>query len=222
MKLTARILVWLLTLCPAAALARSPYIVDDAGITDAGQIQIPGWFSRSDKGEDLGVAAMQFQTLKNLETTLQAARDIGNGNDVTQLTLQEKYLWHPAADGWTSSFAGGINYDTVAGKVSGGYAYAPFTFAVNKAVNLSLDAGWQYANGTDKNYATWGANVALKATDAIGLTGEVFGKNTGRPGEQAGISWQNAGQSFIADAVYGRDIDGNPGNWGTVGLTFVF
>jgi hypothetical protein len=212
-----------MAISPGAAFARAPYAVDDAGITDMGRIQSADWFSHSDKGENLAVLGVAFTPVKSLETTFQAGRDAGQGNNVTQLTLQEKYLWHAAgADQWASSLVGGVNYNTIAGKTSGAYAYVPVTFTVTKDINFSIDGGWQYDRGADRNYATWGTNATYQATSAIGFAAEFFGRNTGRAGEQAGINWQTASQSLTVDVIYGHNIDGNSSEWGTLGLTFLY
>jgi hypothetical protein len=110
MRLIVAFLVALIALRPSLAMARSPYFVDDGGITDKGKVQTAGWFSHSDKGEDQFFAAVIAQLADRLETTVEAGRDIGNGNDATSFTLQEKYQWHPPASDkdWFSSVGGNL------------------------------------------------------------------------------------------------------------------
>jgi hypothetical protein len=207
--------------CPPPAMARVPYIVDDAGITDKGSLLSTTWLSHSDKGENIGTVGLAYQYINNLETTVQAGRDIGNGSDDSLFTFQEKYLWHTTPS-WQSSLTGGLTYDTAQQELSGAYAYVPVTFSLTPIVSLNLDLGWQYSHPDDQNNLTWGANVSVQATKTISFTAEEFGKSSGLPGQQLGIGWQPEGQIFVGDIVYGHDITGTTGQWLTTAITLTF
>jgi len=210
------------TLLSSPAFARDPYIVDDAGIADKGTVNSTNWLSHSNEGENIANVALAYQAFTNLETTVQATRDVGDGNNDTQFTLQEKYQWHNAP-AWQSSFTGGVTYDTIQQELSGVYAYIPVTYVVTPILSLNFNAGWEYSHPTEQTSASWGVNAALQATKTISFTAEEFGRTTGKPGQQAGIGWQPAGQTFfMGDLVYGHDINGTTGQWVTTGLSFTF
>jgi len=211
-------------LCPYAAMARAPYYVDDAGITDTGKIQSANWLSHSNKGDNFGAAGVAFQIVSNFETTLQTTRELGNGDSETSLTLQGKYLWRDASapSTWANSVAAGTTYDVQGGAISGAYAYIPVTFGITPAISMNGDMGWQYTRPDSRNFLMWGLNASMRATDAVSFTGEIFGKDTGRAGQQAGVSWQAPDQVIAIDLVYGHDIDGTDGNWVTTGITLLF
>lgn len=215
-------LALILTIAASPALARDPYIVDDAGIADKGIVNSTNWLSHSNQHENIGNMALAYQVFTNLETTVQAMRDIGAGNNDTQFTLQEKYLWHDAPT-WLSSVTGGVSYDMIDQKLAGAYAYIPLTWNVSPVFSVNLNGGWQYSHPTEQTAATWGINAAWQATKQISFTAEEFGHTSGRPGQQAGIAWQPPGQTiFIGDLVYGHDINGSDSQWITTGLSFSF
>jgi hypothetical protein len=97
----------------------------------------------------------------------------------------------------------------------------PVTFNV-LAASVSLDGGWQYSGDDDRHYATWGANISLPLDKSFSAVAEEFGKNTGHAGQQIGLSWQSQDQFILADAVYGHDIMGSPGNWVTTAIALFF
>jgi hypothetical protein len=208
---------------PQTVFAAGAYVVDDAGIVDAGMVQIESWYSHSSRNENLGVVDAAYQLLPHAEFTLRNGYDAQNGSGNDALSAQVKFQWREGDDGKDvqSSAVFGINHSASGNRFAGLYAYIPSTLAVGDALDINADLGWEYEADADRNFLTWGVGAEAHVNDRLSFIGEAFGKNTGLPGAQFGSRFTLL-ENLVLDAIYGRNVAGTPGNWGTLGLTATF
>jgi hypothetical protein len=205
-----------------AALAAGPYVVDDGGIVDPKMIQIESWYSHSNKGENIGAIDAAYQLLPHAEFSLQETYDAMTADESNILSLQVKYQWWEGNEirNVVGSAVLGVNYADDEQR-SSLYAYVPLTVTINDIVDVNLNIGWNHPWEEGKHFLTWGIGAQLNATGSFSFVGEVFGKNEGRSGLQAGLR-AALSKYWAFDAVYGCNITGTVGNWLTAGVTAVF
>jgi len=203
-------------------LAAGPYRVDDGGIVDPKMIQIESWYSHSNKGDNIGTINAAYQLLPHTEFTLQESYDAQTAGDSNILSLQVKYQWCERSEirNVSGSAVLGVNYADDE-QFSSLYAYVPVTVTINDIVDVNLNIGWDYPWEEDRHSLTWGIGAVFHGNGSFSFVGEVFGKNEGHSGLQAGLR-AALSKYWLFDAVYGRNITGTEGNWLTAGVTAAF
>ena len=211
-----------LGLWSGAAFAAGPYIVDDASILEPDRFQNESWLSRTNKGETLAVVNLSHRIMGS-EVMIQETHDDRSGNGSDSISPQIKYRWREGDDAGrvASSLIVGGSYSNDAGRVTSLYAYVPTTLSLTTALDVNVNAGWQYSEDRSRHAVTWGVGTEYHFDPAVSLVDEIFGVDSKRPGFQLGprVKLTNWAQF---DAVYGYNVLGTSEQLGTVGMTFNF
>lgn len=114
--------------------------------------------------------------------------------------------------------SGALNLSS--GKLETASLIVPVTIPVAERVRFNLNGGWTYARASARQHAAfYGAQVEMQVGRDFSLMGEVFGRDHGPAGTQAGLRWTPRNGRLDVDLVVGRRVDGISPRSVTLGLT---
>ena len=206
---------------PHHAKASSAYVVDEADITDPDVIQNENWFAGSDQGTRLFVTNVAWQPIERTEITFAETHYFAE-QTLDLITPQLKYVWHEATkkERWSSSIVIGLDVTVQKSGLSDAYLYVPVSFSATNAISINANLGMVDAMEEHRQIASWGLGTEIECNRHWTAVAEFFGRSEGKAGVQFGPRLTL--DSIILDAIAGQDIDGNNGNWMTLGLTANF
>lgn len=216
----AGLLASLLSGLPSAAQAARPLITDDARIVDPGACQLEGWVRTGPGGREAW-ALPGCNFTGNLELSLGGARlRDARGDHTETLVVQAKTLFRPAAaNDWSWGAALGASRDSATG-TSDIYGYLPLTVPlIDDRLYLHANLGAKREGATGRKLASWGLGLEQQLSDRVGLIGEVFTQDKGRPLMQLGTRVWLVRDRVQIDTTVGRRLQaGSDERWISLGL----
>ncbi len=220
-KLTHPALAALLALANAGpAQAARPLNTDDARIVDPGACQLESWArSNRDSTELWALPGCNFSG--NLELTLGGARlhDAG-GSHTMSLVLQGKTVIKPLTTnswGWAAALGGANDPGTGSRDV---YVYLPVSLSLmDDRAFLHLNLGAKREGVEHRKQLTWGLAAEHQISDRVGLIGETFAQDKGRPFAQLGMRYWVIRDQVQIDTTAGNRLSSGAGErWFSIGL----
>ena len=206
--------------------------VDDADVGTPGSCKVESWAAFGAGGDFIGTMAPScvVSIFRPVEFGAQVQRSRMDDAWGTSGSVKAKINLIPSATGAIGiGLVGGLGFDLITKEHTGTFATVPFTFQLNDAFKVHLNAGWSNDRVLALNWFTWGAGVEWNIVKPVTFIAEVFGQ-TGNPFDPSTVTdprWQ-AGLRFTPvdhidlDVFYGRNIAGEGRNWITVGLNYRF
>lgn len=201
--------------------AARPLITDDARIVDASACQVESWVHRHRDTTELW-ALPGCNPTGNLELTLGGGRTrtSADGWQTTSLVLQGKTLFQPLTPGgwgWGLALGGSSNPSTGARDV---YTYVPVSFSLrDDQTFVHLNLGAKREGLAHRKQFTWGLGLEQPLSEQLGLIGEVFSQDKGRPFAQlGGRVWLVRDRVQLDATVGNRLASGSQERWVSIGL----
>ncbi|MFN3313925.1 MAG: hypothetical protein ACK46Q_10705 [Hyphomonas sp.] len=210
---------------PAAHASGGPYVVDDAGITDPGMFKLESWASHANNGSRAYVIAPGFTpaSLPFVEFELGIERRRAGGDWETTFAPAAKIaVREVGADRFGLALVMGTAHSGNFRTTETAYASIPLTVPVNDALHLHFNAGLERDLGNSETAGMFGVAAQSFVSDRLEIIGEVFGGQTGRVGWQAGLRPIVLDGSLALDFAYGRNLEGERGDWLTFGISTGF
>lgn len=215
----------LLALAEDARAAGGAYVVDDAVIVAPGECQVESWAAGGGNGDRTFVVspACTLAALPAVEFAFQPQRVRVDGSWTTELGGQAKIGVLPM-DRFGIGVAPtiGVSHDASIDRTSRYFFNLPMTVAPLDRLKVNLNTGWLREATPRQDFLTWGAGAEWMIAPPIMLIGEVFGRDKGRSGWQAGPRLSPFGEVLDLDLIVGRDLTGMPATWLTFGATIHF
>jgi len=211
--------VLLLTLIHAAQAAR-PMYTDDARIVEPGACQLESWVRNNPNSTELW-ALPGCNFTGNLELTLggsEVREAAGPRNSA--IVAQAKTLFKPlTSNGWSWGAAVGVVSDPATGSREV-YGYLPMTLSLfDDGTFLHANLGAKREAVTSHKQWTWGLGVEHQVSTRLGLIGETFSQDPGRPFLQLGTRWWVIADRVQIDATVGNRLGSTHGErWFSIGL----
>jgi hypothetical protein len=216
-----------------AGAAGAAYQVDTAEVSEAGACKVEAWASFSDKKDFVGAVspACSVPFVRPLELSAQLSRARDDGEWGTAVAPKFKVNLISSAIGKPGvAFSGIATYDFASREMTTINFVVPVTLRLSDVVRINTNVGWLVDRTVDRHYLTYGVGVDWRTPDNVWtVTAEVFGQafNAAEPSSviqprfQLGLRWRPIDRWNI-DAIYGRNITGNQGNWFTVATVLRF
>lgn len=209
-------------LCAPAHAGGGAHIVDDDAVLDPGVCHSENWITRSGARSGLLTVApaCTFAVLPKVElaAAFQHAWNDGTATSVApgfKVNLQSA---DKARIGVALSATAVWNIND--GRIDEIQFNLPMTIKPADGLALHANAGWFIAPGSaDRHSLFWGAQAEYAVTRNLVIMGEVFGRDRGRPGAQAGLRWVTDKDRIDVDLLAGHRIDGTAGTSLTFGVT---
>lgn len=217
----------------SAYAAGGAFAVDDSDIGKPGDCKVESFFVTGPGGDFIASAAPACvaNVIVPAELGLQFSRSRFDHEYGTSLTAKAKINIRPSEVGKVGiGFSGGTSFDLVAHENSGSFVNVPVTFALTEQFKINVNGGWTYDRVADLNWATWGAGFEWNFVKPLTLIGEVFGQagheiagasKVNEPRFQLGLRYTPR-ESIDFDVIYGNNITGEGGDWGTAGVNVRF
>jgi hypothetical protein len=211
---------------PAAWAAGSAYVVDDAAVGPRGECKVETWAGFADNddtaSDDAVFVAGPACSFGRVEIGVQGSRARAADEWTDTFGAKAKGILIPTERwGVGVGVAGGITYAREADDLATGFVYAPVTVEPTEDLRLNFNLGWLRDIAVAKHFLTWGAGVEWEARPRFTLIAEIFGRDEGRSGWQAGPRWTPF-DNLDLDVILGRDVTGVPATWLTFGVTLRF
>jgi len=211
--------VLLLTMINAAHAAR-PMYTDDARIVEPGSCQLESWV-RNNPASTERWALPGCNFTGNLELTLggsQVREAVGAHS--SSVVMQAKTLFKPlTSNSWSWGAALGVVSDPATGSREV-YGYLPMTLSLlDDGTFLHANLGAKHEAVTSNKQWTWGLGVEHQINARLGLIGETFSQDKGRPFLQLGTRWWLITDRVQIDATVGNRLGAANGErWFSIGL----
>jgi hypothetical protein len=223
--LTLAAMAFTLAAIPAAHASGGPYVVDDAGITDPGEFKLESWASRANGGDQTYVIAPGFTpaSLPFAEFEIGLERRRTGGDWETGFAPAVKFAARDVdADGFGLALVAGTTHAGTLRRTETAFAVIPLTIAATDRLHLHVNAGVERDFDAGETAGLWGLAAQGFVNDRLEVIGEVFGAQNARTGWQAGLRPIVLNGSLALDFAYGRNLDGERGDWLTFGISTGF
>lgn len=210
---------------PSAHASGGPYVVDDAGITEPGAFKLETWVSHANNGDRAYVIAPGFtlEALPMVEFELGIERRRSDGGWETAFAPAAKIAARDVeADGFGLALVVGTVHSGGFNSTDAAYAVVPLTLPVSEALHLHVNAGVERDFDAGETAGLWGFAAQGFVNDRLEVIGEVFGSENGRPGWQAGVRPLVLDGALALEFAYGRNLEGERGDWLTFGISTAF
>ena len=213
--------------------AGAAYQVDTAEVSEAGACKVEAWASFADKKDFVGAVspACSVPFVRPLELSAQFSRSRDDGEWGTAVAPKFKVNLVSSDIGKPGvAFSGIATYDFTSREMTSINFVVPVTLRLSNVVRINANAGWLLDRTTDRNYFSYGLGVDWRTPDNVWtVTAEAFGQTFNpadpasavQPRFQLGLRWRPVDRWNI-DAIYGRNITGNNGNWFTLATVLRF
>lgn len=228
LALPARLFAAVPALCLAlaavpAAAGGGAHVVDDDAVLDPGVCHNESWLTlagdRPRRGLAVAAPACTFRQLPGLELALGVQHAWDNGS-ATGIAPAAKYNILPAANGFGLAVSGTATVSADTGRVESYALAVPITVPVQENLLLHANLGWiGEPGGSDQHALFWGGHIEYHAARNLQLMAEVFGRDRGAAGAQAGLRWVRDHGRIDLDLIAGHNIDGSGASSVTIGIT---
>jgi len=213
--------------------AGAAYQVDTAEVSETGSCKVESWASFADNRDVFAATspACSVPFMRPLELSAQFNRSRDSGEWDTAVTPKFKVNLVASAIGKPGiAFTGTATYDFISKDLTSLNLTVPVTLRLSDVVRINVNGGWMLDRSLDRQYLTYGLGIDWRTPDNVWTwTAEVFGQaansaddpSVTRPRFQTGLRWRPIDRCNI-DAIYGRNITGNNGNWFTVATVIRF
>jgi len=223
--LTLCAMAFTLSALPAAHASGGPYAVDDAGITEPGGVKLESWASRANSGDQAYVIVPGFtpRSLPLAEFEIGLERRRTGGDWETGFAPAVKLAARDLdADGFGLALVAGTTHAGTLRRTETAFAVIPLTIAASERLHLHLNAGVERDFDVGETAGLWGLAAQGFVNNRLEVIGEVFGAQNERAGWQAGLRPYLRDGGLALEIVYGRNLEGERGDWLTVGLSTGF
>ena len=203
-----------------AVQAARPLYTDDARIVDPGACQVESWV-RADRDSTELWAMPGCNFSGNLELTLGSARlhDTA-GSRSGPLVAQGKTVFRPVTSndwGWGAALGGASDTGTGSRDL---FVYLPLTLSLlDDRLFVHGNLGAKREGVEKRQQLTWGLAVERTVNDSVGLIGEIFSQDKGRPLLQLGMRYWLVRDAVQIDATAGNRLSTGTGDrWFSIGL----
>jgi len=222
MQISGRGFFILLLACASPANASGgAHVIDDASVETPGRCHLESWFTRYTQNSGLLDASLACtrKALPSVEIggTIQHS---WNGKHYTTVGPALKFNIRNVERGWGVALAMAGNWRFDHHHLESGSVVVPVTVPIGDRLQLNFNAGYLYfGHGSDHNAAFAGAQAEVQLTRDLGAMGEVFSRDRGPVGGQAGLRWNPGRGDVDVDLLVGRYVDGASPRAITLGLT---
>ena len=205
---------------PAFA-AGGEHVVDDASVETPGTCHLESWVTIHDSNSGLLNLSPACTRLEWPRLEIGGAyQHSWNGNAINTLGPALKLNLRPEETGLGIGLITSGAVNLASGKVESANLIVPVTIPINDLVRVNLNGGWTYARASVRQRAAfYGAQVEVQVARDFSLMGEVFGRDHGPAGGQAGLRWTPRNGPIDVDFVIGRRVDGTSPRSVSLGLT---
>ena len=212
---------------PAQA-AGGAHVIDDANVETAGKCHLDTWLTGNTRQTGLVnlTNVCVTEALPSLEfgATVQRLRDHDDDHNlVNTTTVGPTFKWNlrPSESGIGIALAGNTNWNNQSSRWEDAALMVPVTMPLGEKLTLNLNYGWSYQrdNADHRLAQTYGAQLVADIANNVSLMGEVFQRQHGLTGSQAGIRFTPNDGPVDIDLLYGRRVDGTTPRAITVGVT---
>lgn len=198
---------------PAAWAAGGAHVVDDSEVVEPGSCQFDTWVSKFDDGGNGYFNATNACTLKDLPKLQFGAQFqhlwTPDSGDFQVLGPQAKINFQSEETGVGIGliFNSGVALQT--GNLETASLLIPVTIPLNDHVRFNFNLGWSYIRiGDFPDAMFYGAQVEAKiGWEDVSLMAEVFGREPGFTGAQAGVRWRPNDGALSFDLLAGGSFD---------------
>lgn len=197
------------------------HVVDDATVETPGTCHLESWVTMHDRHR--GLLNLSPACTRRAWPTLEiggAFQHSWDGSTLDTFGPAFKLNLRPVETGVGIALitSGAVNLGS--GKLETASVIVPVTIPVNDRVRFNLNGGWTYARASTRQHAAfYGAQVEVQFARNVSLMGEVFGRDHGPAGAQAGLRWTPRNGRLDVDMVVGRRVDGISPRSVSLGLT---
>lgn len=219
-RLLAATLVGLaLTGSPARA-AGGAHVVDDADVETPGACHLESWITAyEDSGGLLSSnPACTSVRLPMLEIGGSVTHSWSGGVADTAIGPALKWRLREAERGLGIAILATAGWSLRNERLETGGLVVPLTFDLDPKTRVNVNAGWLWARTGDRNAAFAGAQVERRVVANLSVMGEIFARDRGPLGAQAGLRWNPAEWADL-DFLAARGLGGQRGHAATLGLT---
>lgn len=217
---------WLLIaaamLAPQTALAAGgAHVIDDSEVEAAGDCHLETWLTRSSQDQwhaNVGVGCT-LEAVPMLELGGFVGQMRAPGSDETMLGITPKVTLRPAETGVGIALAGSLSYGLDRDRLETASLIAAITVPAGEALRFNLNGGWVWSEAGPGNELFAGAQAELAVVSRFTLMTEVFTRNHGKAGAQAGVRWTSGSGRIDLDLLAGRYVDGATATSVTLGFT---
>lgn len=198
------------------------HVVDDATVETPGTCHLESWLTRGDGARgllDLSPACTR-EAWPDLEIGAAVQRAWDGAGTATSAGPTLKRALRSPDRGPGVALAAGASWSLDHGTLETASVVVPVTLALDRRWRANLNAGWLYSRGGgDRQAAFWGAQLEAQVSPDCAAMVEVFGRDRGPAGGQAGWRWTPHGGAIDVDLVAGRYVDGADPFSLTLGVT---
>jgi hypothetical protein len=199
------------------------FMVDDAGVDDAGTCKVETWAAFANNRDFIGVVAPAC--VVNLGRPVEFAAALGrvrsDGGWSTDLVLKAKTPIIPLDEGkFGVALIGGAGFNLTRSETAAAFVSMPISFQVSEPLRLNLNVGALRDVLDDRTLFTWGAGAYVSLTQQVALVAETFGVGD-ETGAQLGIRY-SPHEKVDFDLIYGRNLTGERADWMTFGVNLRF
>lgn len=209
----------------SAWAAGGHYPVDDAAITDPGDIQIETWLTRVDgANREFGLLPAWTPPGTRLELTAGYYRLRANGEHFNRFEPAAKWLFaplEPGRVGAAASFTAGYQD----GEWSDWLLNLPISYALSDhPLTLHVNAGWLRDRTEDnRDRVFWGVGFEWQTSDWLDIIGQLYREGADEdPEARLGLRFGLGGPWDHFDITAGRVLCNRNDWFGTVGLALAF
>ncbi len=175
---------------PASA-AGNAQVVNDAAVETPGVCHVESWASAETHGDGLVNLAIGCTPRSTdwLELDLGTQRTWSDGTRDTTLTPGFKIAAATLSETVSVALAGSVTWGLSDGHAETVNITVPVSFQLNPALQLNLNAGWEWNRDGVEHRAVLGGQVMWAASSELSLMAEGFGCTDGIVGYQLGARW---------------------------------
>lgn len=199
------------------------HVVDDDATLPPGTCHVETWVTTTGDGDGLVNAnpACTLAALPRLEIAAGVQRTWGSDRSTRIAPALKLNLrsFEEAQFGVAVSGTAIVNLDT--GRMETLAINLPVSVRANERLVFHANLGWVHhtVTGEDRHALAWGGQAEYQVAPDLWLMGEVFGRDRGKPGGQAGLRWVTDRGRIDVDLLAGRRIDGTERSAATLGMT---
>ena len=204
---------------PAHA-AGGAHIIDDAAVETPGVCHLESWVTRQSNGSgllNLGPACT-LRAIPFIEFGAAGQQTWNPAATVLGPTL--KFTLRPVETGVGLGLIAAATFNGSGGRTETASLIVPVSIRLHDWLRANINAGWQYQRGQQApNRAFAGAQFEIDVRRDLMLMTEMFARNRGAPGAQAGLRWTPGRGNISVDLLSGWKTDGTSPLSLTFGLT---
>lgn len=184
-------LLWSAVAASPASAAGNAQVVNDAAVETPGICHVESWASAARGGDglvNLGIGCTP-RSIEWLELDLGTQRSWSDGARDTTLTPGFKIAAATLSEAVSLGIAGGVTWGLSDGHAETVNLTVPLSIQMAPAVQLNLNAGWEWNRDGVEHRAVFGGQVMWSASPELSLMAEGFGCTDGTAGYQLGARW---------------------------------